>query len=91
MESVGTFHNNVHTVTTITVILKGYWRKNSTMPKKGYKSFTIPAYIYDQLVNHYDKNRIELGSRGINSATSFVLSLIGESFVIKPQIEEHTP
>ncbi len=45
------------------------------MPKKGYKSLTLPQDVYDRLRQDYAKNRDFLRKKGIRNFSGFLMYL----------------
>ena len=48
------------------------------MPKAGYKSVTFSETIYDKINSDYQKNKDELATKGINSLSGYVVSLLAK-------------
>lgn len=48
------------------------------MPKAGFKSVTFSETIYEKMNNDYKNKKEELATKGINSLSAYVVSLLSK-------------
>jgi len=49
------------------------------MPAEGQKSVTIPTYVWEKAVAHFNKNKKELRKKGIKSPTKLITVWVEEN------------
>ena len=48
------------------------------MPKAGFKSITVSELVYDKFYDVYDKNKVDLAMKGVNSFSGYVTYMLEE-------------